>query len=125
MEASSIGILFGCAGAAAAFLGTRFYIRKHQSWQAVAGKGLDAQIRKAYDQLFLLRLGCLILSLAAAGIWFIEPKPYIPGALVAVACLMLWKAYRLRGALMKRVREASHGMMPGMVMPSASREKRQ
>ena len=121
MEASSVGILFGCTGAAVAFLGTRFYIRKHQSWQAAAAAGeLSAKVRKAYDQLFLLRLGCLILSLAAAGIWFIELKPYIPGVLVVFACLMLWKAYRLRSALMKHVREANHGMMPGMTMPSAS-----
>lgn len=125
MEASSVGILFGCAGAAAAFLGTRFYIRKHQSWQAAAAAGeLSEKVRKAYDQLFLLRLGCLILSLAAAGIWFIELKPYIPGVLVGFACLMLWKAYRLRSALMKHVREANHGMMPGMTIPSASPKDR-
>ena len=125
MEASSVGILFGCAGAAVAFLGTRFYIRKHQSWQAAAAAGeLSAKVRKAYDQLFLLRLGCLILSLAAAGIWFIELKPYIPGVLVVFACLMLWKADRLRSALMKHVREANHGMMPGMTIPSASPKDR-
>ena len=125
MEASSVGILFGCAGAAVAFLGTRFYIRRHQSWQAAAEAGaLDTKVRNAYAQLFLLRLGCLILSLAAAGIWFLETEPYIPGALVVLACLMLWKAYRLRSALMKHVREANHGMMPGMTIPSASPKDR-
>lgn len=79
-----------------------------------AGGDDEAAISKAYDRLFLLRLGCLVLSLAAACTWFLEPHPYAAGVLGAGACFMLWKAYRQRSWIVRRSREAEDKAIAGM-----------
>ncbi len=79
-----------------------------------AGGDGDAAISKAYDRLFLLRLGCLVLSLASACTWFLEPHPYVAGVLGAGACYMLWKAYRQRSWIVRRSREAEDKAIAGM-----------
>jgi len=114
METSSFGLLFGCAGAAAAFYGTQFLVkRKYGLAQDAEPSGEEEKIRRAYSRLFLLRLGCLILSLAAVCIWFLEPAPYAAGLLGAGACLLLWKAFRLRSRIMKQAKEAENRLIAG------------
>ena len=77
MEATSIGLLFGCAGVALVFYGTRRLIDGKGKRLGDTGDYADcAALRDDYRRLFLLRLGCFALSLAATSIWLLEPKPY-------------------------------------------------
>jgi len=112
MEATSIGLLFGCAGVAVVFYGTRRLIDGKGKRLGDTGDYADcAALRDDYRRLFLLRLGCFALSLAAAGIWLLEPKPYAAGILVSVACLLLWRAFRLRNRIVVRLREQGEKMV--------------
>jgi hypothetical protein len=115
MESASLGLLFGCAGAVVAFYGTKCYVkRKYGLEQQNHGDDdVEAQISKAYDRLFLLRLGCLVLSLAAACTWFLEPHPYVAGVLGAGACFMLWKAFRQRSWIVKKSKEVEDRIVGG------------
>ncbi|MBR4423272.1 MAG: hypothetical protein IKS68_03520 [Mailhella sp.] len=119
MESASLGLIFGCAGAMAAFYGTKCYLRQKYGMERndADGSDADAEISKAYDRLFLLRMGCLVLSLAAACTWFLEPHPYAAGVLGAGACWLLWKAFRQRSWIVKKSREVEDRIIGGMASP--------
>ena len=104
MEPASFGLLFACFGAGAVFCGAKWYAEKR--WGVERGEeAQDAAIDAAYARLALLRAAALILALAAFGLWFLEPKPYLAGVVAALACLCLWRAWRLRGEILERLRE--------------------
>ncbi len=110
MEPSSLGLLFGCFGAISVFCGSKYYAR--QRWgtgQDIKKKmtkeaATDAVVEASYERLALLRVITLLLSLAAVGLWLLEPKPYVAGAVAALACFCLWRAWLLRGRILERLR---------------------
>ncbi|MBP3731240.1 MAG: hypothetical protein J6I40_07220 [Mailhella sp.] len=113
MESSSLGLLFGCAGVAVAFYGTQRFVKRKYGLDRRGHGATETQqkIGEAYDRLFILRLGCLVLSLAAACTWFLEPRPYLAGLLGIGACFLLWKAFRLRSVIVRQAREAENSLI--------------
>ncbi|MCR5220342.1 MAG: hypothetical protein K6E31_05030 [bacterium] len=65
----------------------------------------DTVIEIAYARLALMRALTLLLGLAAMSLWFLEPKPYAAGVVAALACFFLWRAWLLRGRILKRLQE--------------------
>ncbi len=113
MEPASLGLLFGCLGAISVFCGSKYYVQRR--WGAGQGSkkrksmtgdgGANDIIEISYERLALLRVVTLLLSLAAVGLWFLEPEPYAAGAMAALACFCLWRGWLLRGKILKRLQE--------------------
>ena len=113
MEPASLGLLFGCFGAISVFCISKYYVQRHwgrgkstaKIQNMARGATTDTVIEISYERLALMRALTLLLSLAAIGLWFFEPKPYVAGGVAALACFFLWRAWLLRGRILKRLQE--------------------
>ena len=83
MEPASIGLLFGCFGAISVFCASKYYVQRRWGTKQ-SGRKMESMTEKAaddiviaYERLALIRAITLLLSLAAIGLWFLEPKPYM------------------------------------------------
>ena len=115
MEPASFGLLFACFGAGAVFCGAKWYAGKR--WGARTGEPENAEnaaIDAAYARLALVRTTAFLLGLTALGLWILEPKPHAAGAAAALSCLCLWRAWRLRGGIVERLRVEGerHAIIP-------------
>lgn len=123
MEAASFGLLFGCFGAIVVFGATKQYALKRWGTEQNHEAGRDVSSAEAteaaYAQLARLRIFALVSAFVAIGLWFLEPKPYAAGGMAALSCLCLWRAWRVRGEIIERLREESEkraieGVVPGI-----------
>ena len=113
MEPASWGLLFGCLGAISVFCGSKYYVQRRWGTRQDSGKRksmtgdgtINDIIETSYERLALLRVMTLLLSLAAVGLWFLEPKPYAAGAVAVLSCFCLWRGWLLRGKILKRLQE--------------------